>query len=73
MPNLFSKDEDEFLFQMIYDGGHKISEICDIAHEKFNNKRNRDSYLIRVQNLIYFFTNADYRYRYVGLYHEGEK
>lgn len=73
MPNLFSKEEDDFLFKVIYEGEHKLSEICDIACEKFNNKRKRESYLIRVQNLIYFFTEADYRYRYVGSYHEGEK
>ena len=73
MVNAFSKEEDKFLFQMIYEGGYRLPEICDKAFEKFNERRKRNSYLIRVQNLIYFFTEADYRYRYVGLYHDGTK
>lgn len=73
MANVFFKEEDVFLFQMIYDGGYKLSEICDKAFEKFNERRKRNSYLIRVQNLIYFFTEADYSYRYVGIHHDGTK
>ena len=73
MPNLFSKEEDQFLFQLIYEGGHKVSEINKLAYEKFNEKRNINSYSIRIENLIYFFTEGDYRYMSIGIYHEGEK